>query len=114
MFELFADLIARGISDGFRREAAENALGEERAAAELREQFIAVLAHDLRAPVRGMNCFIELLVREQLTGRSCAEWHKIISRQRPSHVQSNRVYYLDLARSSSGQTLALQIDARSI
>lgn len=89
MFELFADLIARSVENEIRGEATENALDEERTNAELREQFIAVRAHDLRAPVRAMNCFVDLLLREQLSGRS-AEWAQIIHTGAPD-VQPDRV-----------------------
>ena len=62
MFKLFADLIAMHIDSHQRAEASEGALLDERKTAELREQFIAVLGHDLRNPLasielRAPSCF---------------------------------------------------------
>src|SRR5450755_3384617 len=54
MFRLFAELIAKNLDANRRMAATQSALLEERADSELREQFIAVLAHDLRAPVRAV------------------------------------------------------------
>ena len=51
MFELFAQLIALQLESDRARTHAETALSDERAAGELREQFIAVLGHDLRNPL---------------------------------------------------------------
>ncbi len=51
MFTLFAELIALHLKDRSRLEASESALRDERKTAELREQFIAVLGHDLRNPL---------------------------------------------------------------
>ncbi len=61
MFRLFADLIARNLEAGRKLAATESALVEERAVAELREEFIAVLGHDLSNPTRAIRCLAELL-----------------------------------------------------
>jgi signal transduction histidine kinase len=50
MFELFADLIAFHLDAQERLSISETALLDERQRAELRDQFIAVLGHDLRNP----------------------------------------------------------------
>ena len=63
MFRLFAELIAKHLDADRKLAATESALLEERADAELREQFIAVLGHDLRTPMRAISCFTELLVK---------------------------------------------------
>jgi signal transduction histidine kinase len=68
MFRLFAELIAKHLDASRKLAAAESALVEERTVSELREQFIAVLGHDLRAPVRAVSCFAELLLRTPLSG----------------------------------------------
>ena len=51
------------------RDRAEAAVASERADAELREQFIAVLGHDLRNPLASIASGINLLDRETLSER---------------------------------------------
>jgi GAF domain-containing protein len=51
MFKLFADLIGQHLDAQERMTANEAALLSERETAKLREQFIAVLGHDLRNPL---------------------------------------------------------------
>ncbi|ALM87120.1 histidine kinase [Bordetella sp. N] len=51
MFRLFADLIGRLLDSEVRVQQSEAALVVEREDAKLREQFIAVLGHDLRNPL---------------------------------------------------------------
>lgn len=51
MFKLFANLIAFHLDAQDRLEDSEKALLDARQTAELREQFIAVLGHDLRSPL---------------------------------------------------------------
>jgi signal transduction histidine kinase len=55
MFTLFADLIAFHPDAHRRLAASEEALPNERREAELLEQFIAVLGHDLRNPLASIN-----------------------------------------------------------
>ncbi|HEX7883363.1 MAG TPA: ATP-binding protein [Afipia sp.] len=47
------------------RTSAQEGLKNERAAAELREQFIAVLGHDLRNPLASISAGARILMREQ-------------------------------------------------
>src|SRR5215217_2202314 len=75
MFRLFADLIAFYLEADERMAATEAALLDERQAAELREQFIAVLGHDLRNPLASIDAGVRMLQKEALGGRgpaSCA------------------------------------------
>ena len=51
MFKLFAELIGVHLDARQRLALSEQALAAERERAELREQFIAVLGHDLRNPL---------------------------------------------------------------
>jgi signal transduction histidine kinase len=55
MFRLFADLIAFHLDAQDRLKISEEALLDERQSAELREQFIAVLGHDLRNPLAAID-----------------------------------------------------------
>jgi len=63
MFEVFADLIALQIEGESRHQEVEARLFDERANSELREQFIAVLGHDLRNPLAAVGATAELLAR---------------------------------------------------
>jgi signal transduction histidine kinase len=58
---LFADLIAFHLDAHERLSATEVALLDERRSAELREQFIAVLGHDLRNPLAAISAGATLL-----------------------------------------------------
>ena len=64
MFELFAQLIALQLESDRQRAHVESALLDERAAGELREQFIAVLGHDLRNPLSAIAMGATLLRRK--------------------------------------------------
>ena len=55
MFQLFADLIGFHLDANERVASSERALMSERESAELREQFIAVLGHDLRNPLASIS-----------------------------------------------------------
>lgn len=63
MFEVFAKLIAMQIDGDARQAIAEASLTDERASSALREQFIAVLGHDLRNPLGAVDATAEFLVR---------------------------------------------------
>lgn len=64
MLTLFADLIGHHLDQAERAAASEVALAAHREAAELREQFIAVLGHDLRNPLASVDAGVRLLARE--------------------------------------------------
>jgi GAF domain-containing protein len=55
MFKLFAELIGFHLSASERLAASEASLLDERKTSELREQFIAVLGHDLRNPLASVD-----------------------------------------------------------
>lgn len=63
MFEGFARLIAVQLHSESRRESEATALRDERADGELRDQFIAILGHDLRNPLQAISATSELLER---------------------------------------------------
>jgi signal transduction histidine kinase len=60
-FRLFAELIATHIDAVDRLNKSEATLLDERKTAELREQFIAVLGHDLRNPLASIAAGVRLL-----------------------------------------------------
>lgn len=63
-FELFAELIGAQLEDRQRLALSEAALTDERASSQLREQFIAVLGHDLRNPLAAIEGGARLLRRD--------------------------------------------------
>ena len=63
MFKLFAELIATHLDAANRVALSEASLLGERETAELREQFIAVLGHDLRNPLASIAAGTKLLMR---------------------------------------------------
>jgi K+-sensing histidine kinase KdpD len=64
MFQRFARLIAMQLDYEMTRQREQNALRDARAASELREQFIAILGHDLRNPLQAILASGELLARK--------------------------------------------------
>lgn len=105
LFSLFADLIGRHLDAEQRAIDSEVALLDEREAAQLREQFIAVLGHDLRNPLGAIRGAVELMQRFPEGPR--AELLQIISRsaQRISGLVEN---LMDLARGRLGQGMQLR------
>jgi signal transduction histidine kinase len=61
MFELFAELIATHLDAVDRLAVSEATLLNERQTSELREQFIAVLGHDLRNPLTSIAAGVRML-----------------------------------------------------
>ena len=80
MFKLFAELIAANLNADRRLAASEADLLKERATSEFREQFIAVLGHDLRNPLSAMLSGLALLDRGALDERAA----KIVGMMRDS------------------------------
>lgn len=69
MFRLFADLIGFHLDTAKRLVTVEASLADERAAGEWREQFIAVLGHDLRNPLAAITAGTRLMQKEKLSDR---------------------------------------------
>jgi signal transduction histidine kinase len=61
LFRLLAELIARHLDDQERIAATDTALDRQRQMAELQEQFVAVLGHDLRNPIASIGAGLRLL-----------------------------------------------------
>ena len=108
MFELFTDLI------GFQFDAAEKlnstraSLIDAKTASELREQFIAVLGHDLRNPVASITGGISILSREPQSDKSA----RVLSMMRGSVLRMSALIdnVMDFARGRLGGGIALQRD----
>jgi signal transduction histidine kinase len=64
MFNRFATIIALQLDQQEQREREQRTLLDERAAGQLREQFIAILGHDLRNPLQAVYVSSDALVRK--------------------------------------------------
>jgi signal transduction histidine kinase len=105
MFKLFAELIGLHLDSHERLATSEAALLGEREAATLREQFIAVLGHDLRNPLASIEAGVRLLGKAA-PGQDMTAIAKLIqnSVKRMATLIDN---VLDLARGRLGGGLVL-------
>jgi signal transduction histidine kinase len=120
MFKLFAELIAQHLDNNARRDASDARVEESRAradasdallleaaeAAELREQFIAVLGHDLRNPLGAISSGVQVLRRDPSEDRK-AHVLALIEKSvfRMGELIEN---LLDFARGRLGAGISLQ------
>lgn len=104
-FKLFAELIATHLDAFDRLEASEARLLSEQQASELREQFIAVLGHDLRNPLASIAAGARMMTKvksEKETFDILGLMHSSIARM--SQLIDN---VLDFARGRLGGGLTL-------
>jgi signal transduction histidine kinase len=108
MFTAFADLIALQLDSEDRQQAVETALIDARATAELREQFIAVLGHDLRNPLAAVGATAEILSRRTAE----PDLVRIGARLRSTTRRMSQLIddVLDLARSRLGSGMGLAFE----
>jgi signal transduction histidine kinase len=106
MFKLFAELIAFHLDAGQRLARSEASLLTERQGSELREQFIAVLGHDLRNPLAAIDAGTRLLLRTPLSDRAT----QVIAQMQASIARMSGLItnVLDFARGRLGGGLALE------
>ena len=105
MFKLFADLIAFHLDAQQRIETSEASLMDARATGKLREEFIAVLGHDLRNPLASIVAGTRLLAKDVTSekGRTVLKMMQA-SVDRMAGLIEN---VLDLARGRLGGGLSL-------
>lgn len=106
MFKLFASLLASQLETELQLGASERALLDERSAAQLREQFIAVLGHDLRNPLHAIQTAtlaISLVAQDEKTVELCRMMDRSVSRM--SELLDN---VLDLTRGRLGGGIKLR------
>ncbi|CAB3714911.1 Adaptive-response sensory-kinase SasA [Paraburkholderia sediminicola] len=108
MFEVFADLIAIQLASEGREQAAEAALLRERENSGLREQFIAVLGHDLRNPLSAVSATAELLTLR----KNEPDLVKIGQRLKTTTSRMARLIddVMDFARGRLGSGIGVSID----
>lgn len=107
MFKEFAALVASQLDHQFVREQEKTALLDERAAGELREQFIAILGHDLRNPLQAIHASSDLLLRQLVypAHAQIAQRIKTNSRRMSSLIDD----VLDFARGRLGGGIDLEL-----
>jgi len=107
MFTRFAALIAAQLDSQLLQEREHRALLDERAAGELREQFIAILGHDLRNPLQSVFASGDLLER-RLSDPALAT---IASRIKISATRMSSLIddILDFARGRLGGGIGLEM-----
>jgi signal transduction histidine kinase len=100
MFNRFAQLIALQLETELAIQGERAALLDERAAGELREQFIAILGHDLRNPLQAFFAGCDLLARKVRETDSLA----IVSRMKANARRMSALIddVLDFARARLG------------
>jgi len=109
MFEIFAQMIGMQLDAQDRVASTEAALLDARQSAELREQFIAVLGHDLRNPLGSISAGVEVLRRGLLDSRGLTMVNLIQkSVGRMAGLIDN---VLDFARGRLGGGITLQRNA---
>jgi signal transduction histidine kinase len=107
MFRLFAELIAFHLDANTRLSVSEATLSREREVSELREQFIAMLGHDLRNPLMAISAGATMLARRP---KQAAEFVDEIQRS-VARMAGLIDDMLDLARGRLGDGLALSRDS---
>jgi sigma-B regulation protein RsbU (phosphoserine phosphatase) len=111
-FTLFVATERRSYERGLleARDEAQATVKVERADAELREQFIAILGHDLRNPLASIGSGLRLLEKEQLSERG----NKVLKLMDGSVVRAAALIdnVLDFARGRLGSGITLHRNAR--
>jgi phosphoserine phosphatase RsbU/P len=92
------------------REAAKNSLEGERETSELREQFIAVLGHDLRNPLASISAGARILGRDAKTEKE----HQVVAMLQTTVMRMAELIdnVLDFARGRLGGGITLDRSAR--
>ena len=91
------------------KDAAQRTLNEEREMSQLREQFIAVLGHDLRNPLTSILGVAEMLLRKPQTEQSKTYLELLVgSAHRMSSLIDN---VLDFARGRLGSGIGLNLES---
>jgi K+-sensing histidine kinase KdpD len=112
MFKLFAELIATHLEAADRLAVTEARLLSERETSELREQFIAVLGHDLRNPLASIAAGARMLTKEdqkEAASEILGLMQKSVARM--SALIDN---VLDFARGRLGSGIALKRSPQSL
>jgi signal transduction histidine kinase len=112
MFKLFAELIGYHLEAAEKLSSSEAHLLTERQTAELREQFIAVLGHDLRNPLASIQAGTNLLLKRSLDEKATT----IVQLMQGSVSRMGELIenVLDFARGRLGNGLSLRDESAEI
>jgi len=100
LFRLFADLIGQHLDSSERLARSERELDEALETAELRDQFIAVLGHDLRNPLNTMKLGVQVLGTQPQSDNGLRMLE--VLRRSTDRMESLVHNILDFARASFG------------
>lgn len=108
MFEMFAGVIGYHLSTAEKMRSTVATLLDERKTAALREQFIAVLGHDLRNPLAAIDGGMHMLLKTPLDDKATA----IVGMVRNSVTRMAGLIdnVMDFARGRLGDGIALERD----
>jgi signal transduction histidine kinase len=108
MFKLFAELIAFHLEAHEKLASTSASFENERKTSELREQFIAVLGHDLRNPLASIQAGTNMLLRTPLDDKAI----NIVKLMQNTVARMEGLIdnVLDLARGRLGGGLAMDIE----
>ncbi len=105
MFQLFAELISFHLDAVDKITRAEEKLKEEQEVAELRDQFIAILGHDLKNPIATVRMSADILLKmskEELTQKQAA-----MIKSTSFRMQTLIDNVLDFAKGKMGEGIVL-------
>jgi signal transduction histidine kinase len=108
MFQRFAALIAQQLEDELKHEQSVTALRDERASNELREQFIAILGHDLRNPLQAVSMTSAIMEKSAADPAIQAMAARISTNVRRMSALINDI--LDFAQGKLGGGIVVNID----
>lgn len=105
-FELFADLLTLNLDRELQLETSRRELADERRMAQLREQFIAVLGHDLRSPLASIRTSAFVLRRQSENAELAGFIDQSVARM---SAMINDV--MDFARGKLGDGIPVKLEA---
>lgn len=111
MFKLYSELISSHMDGLDRVDMVELQLEEERKALKLREQFIAILGHDLRNPLGAISSSLQMILRQPLNEKT----RKVAEIAKNSSSRMNELIenVLDFARADQGSGISIQIKSEA-
>ena len=107
MFTLFAELIALQLENERRMDLERAAFLDERATGELREQFVAVLGHDLRSPLSAIATSAEILMRQSADAKVLGAGQRIVNSAKRMGAMINDMLDFTRGRMGGGFSVSL-------
>ncbi|PZX19017.1 signal transduction histidine kinase [Palleronia aestuarii] len=101
LFKLCAQLVGAQIDTSEMLEQSNDALSFERETAKLREEFIAIVGHDLRNPIAALGAGLRLMERQMPEGPA----HDMLPEMKRTVLRANKIIdnLLDFARGRMGE-----------